>query len=302
MTVRQQDSGNSTGWTDACLLGFTALIKGVGGWVGGSQALLTDALNSVADAVQGTRAPRLSSLWIKVLLAALVLVGAIEAFISGIGQLVNGPSQTLNGWAVAAFCAAVVIGEGMFILGYRRRFKQDREAAIRYAAEHRISLYASMLIAAGMALSVAGSGFDIPLFLYADPAAALLVAILVMVKALRLISSFFESSSQTNPSPEVIDPTPFIETVQRIQGVIEVRELKARESSETVTVELVLSVNPRMTVKEAEEIAQRSRDLLMHRFVRVVEVRVRVEPYHAGYPYKSNEELPESGEQPTIVQ
>lgn len=302
MTVRQQDSGNSTGWTDACLLGFTALIKGVGGWLWGSQALLTDALNAVADAVRGTRPGQQSSLWIKMLLATLVLVGAIEAFISGIGQLVNGPSQTLNGWAVAAFFVAVVIGEGLFIMGYRRRFQQDRESAIRYAADHRISLYASMLVAAGMALSVAGSGFDIPLFVYADPAASLLVAILVTVKVLRLISSFFESSSQTGKQSTVIDPTPFIETVQRIQGVIEVRTLKAQESLETVTVELVLSVNPRMTVKEAEEIAQRSRDLLMHRFVQVVDVHVRVEPYHTGYPYKSNEELPESGEQPTIVQ
>ncbi|CAM4359089.1 cation diffusion facilitator family transporter [Saccharibacillus endophyticus] len=302
MTVRQQDSGNSTGWTDACLLGFTALVKGVGGWFGGSQALLTDALNSVADAVRGTRSPRHSSLWIKILLAALVLVGAIEASISAIGQLMNGPGQTLNGWAVAAFSVAVVIGEGLFVWGYRRRLRQDREAAIRYAAEHRISLYASMLVAAGMALSVAGSGFDIPLFAYADPAASLLVAILVIVKALRLMSSFFESSSQKGAGLKMVDPKPFIETVQRIQGVIEVRELKAQESLETVTVELVLSVNPRMTVKEAEEIAQRSRDLLMHRFVRVVDVRVRVEPYHAGYPYKSNEELPESGEQPTIVQ
>lgn len=302
MTVRQPDSGNSTGWTDACLLGFTALVKGVGGWVGGSQALLTDALNSVADAVPGTRKGYQSSLRIKILLAVLVLVGAIEAFISGIGQLVNEPSQTLNGWAVAAFFIAVMIGEGLFVLGYRRRFRQDRESAIRYAADHRISLYASMLVAAGMALSVAGSGFDIPLFVYADPAASLLVAVLVTVKVLRLISSFFESSSQTGNQPKVIDPTPFIETVQRIQGVIEVRALKAQESLETVTVELVLSVNPRMTVKEAEEIAQRSRDLLMHRFVQVVDVHVRVEPYHTGYPYKSNEELPESGEQPTIVQ
>ncbi|MEJ8304054.1 cation diffusion facilitator family transporter [Saccharibacillus sacchari] len=304
MAVRQQDSGNSTGWTDACLLGFTALVKGVGGWAGGSQALLTDALNAVADAVRvkGTRSVHPSSLWIKMMLAALVLVGAIEASISGIGQLVNGPSQTLNGWAVAAFFVAVVIGEGLFILNYRRRLQQDRETAIRYAAEHRISLYASMLVAAGMALSVAGSGFDIPLFVYADPAASLLVAILVMVKALRLMLSFFENSSQLVARTKIIDPTPFIETVQRIQGVIEVRELKAQESLETVTVELVLSVNPRMTVKEAEEIAQRARDLLLHRFVQVVDVHVRVEPYHTGYPYKSNEELPDSGEQPTIVQ
>jgi len=69
-----------------------------------------------------------------------------------------------------------------------------------------------------------------------------------------------------------------------------------------VKIELVLCVNPRMTVKEAEEIAQRSRDLLLHRFVQVIEVSVRVEPYHTGYPYKSNDDLLGSSEEPTIIQ
>ena len=158
----------------------------------------------------------------------------------------------------------------------------------------------SLLVAAGMAASIAGSGFDIPEMMYAEPAASVLIAVIAVIKAIRLLlRGLEESSSERKAQP--VDPTPFTETVQRVRGVIEVRELQAAKELETVSIDLVLSVNPRMTVKEAEEVANRSRDLLMNRFVQVIEVKIRVEPYHTGYPYKSNEELSDS-EQPTIVQ
>ncbi|NGZ73689.1 cation diffusion facilitator family transporter [Saccharibacillus alkalitolerans] len=300
MTVRQQ-SGSSSGWTEVWALGAASLIKGAGGLAGGSQALLADALNSASDAVRGSRSAGMQALTAKMLLAALVLVGAIEASISGVGRLLDDPGKAPGLGAVIAFFAAVFLSETLFVLRYRRLERENREAALKYAAEHRLALYASMFVAAGMALSIAGSGFGITEFVYADAAASLLVAAVAIVNALRIMLSVFKESPAAHKRSEE-DPTPFLETVQRVRGVIEVRELRAFRTSEVLKIELVLSVNPRMTVKEAEEVAQRSRDLLLHRFVQVIEVDVRVEPYHTGYPYKSNDELLGSGDQPTIVQ
>lgn len=302
MTVRQQDTGKAAGWTDAYILGAASLIKAIGGWEGGSPAMLADALNSASDAVRSpSSGKRVSASLVRILLAALLLVGAIEASISGFSRLLDGTQQSVGAHAVEAFCIAVIVGQGLFLYRYRRLAAEDREASRSYAAEQRLSLYASILVAAGMALSVAGSALNIPELMYADPAASILVAIIVMIKALRLILWVFKQSPAAFEKIQE-DPTPFLETVQRVRGVIEVRELLAFRSLETVEIHLVLSVNPRMTVKEAEEIAQRSRDLLIHRFVQVIEVKVRVEPYHVGYPYKSNEELLNNGEEPTIVQ
>ncbi|CAM3331106.1 cation diffusion facilitator family transporter [Saccharibacillus sp. WB 17] len=302
MAVRQQQGGKASGWTDACILGAAALIKGIGGWMGGSPALLADALNSASDAVRSPRGGKgLSVPVVRILFAALILVGAIEVSISGFDDLAAGVPQSPGARAFAAFFVAVIVGQGLFVHRYRRLAAQDRPAARRFAAEHRFSLYASMVVAAGMALSITGSLYDMPQLMYADSAASIAVAFVAIVKALRLMLRVLEESPAAVKKVEE-NPKPFVETVQRVRGVIEVRELKAVRSLETVRIELVLSVNPRMTVKEAEEIAQRSRDLLMHRFVQVIEVDVRVEPYHTGYPYKSNEELLSSGEEPTIVQ
>ncbi|OWA36537.1 hypothetical protein B9G55_00125 [Saccharibacillus sp. O16] len=306
MTVRTTNIEKSAGRTDVLMLGAVTLIKGIGGWIGGSPALLADALNSTIDVVRGTEnrgtrsnSPRVTLA--KMMLAALVLVGAIEAILSGVGRLLREPGETADVRAVVAFFAAVVWSETLFLLRYRRLSLDDSESARQYAAEHRFSLYASMLVAAGMALSVAGSAFDMTELVYADAAVSLLVAAIAMIKALRLIRWIFEESPKTVQQSEA-DPKPFVETVQRVRGVIEVRELHAYQAYDTVKIELILCVNPRMTVKEAEEVAQRSRDLLLHRFVQVIEVSVRVEPYHTGYPYKSNDDLLGSNEEPTIIQ
>lgn len=306
MTVRQQNIEKSASRTDVLMLGAAALIKGIGGWVGGSPALLTDALNSAADAVRGSgersvRPGGARKALTKMLLAALILVGAIEAAISGIGRLMREPGETADVRAVAAFFAAVLLGEALFLLRYRRLSREQSETARQYATEHRFSLYASMLVAIGMALSVAGVAFDIPELVYADSAVSLLVAVIAIVKALRLMRWVFDESPAAAEHSEA-DPAPFVETVQRVRGVIEVRELHAYRSNDIVKIELILGVNPRMTVKEAEEVAQRSRDLLLHRFVQVIEVSVRIEPYHTGYPYKSNDDLLGSSEEPTIIQ
>lgn len=306
MTVRQQNIEKSASRTDVLIRGAAALIKGIGGWIGGSPALLTDALNSAADAVRGSgersvQPGGVRKALTKMLLAALILVGAIEAVISGVGRLMRDPGETADVRAVVAFFAAVVLGEALFLLRYRRLSREQAETARQYATEHRFSLYASMLVAVGMALAVAGAAFDIPELVYADSAVSLLVATIAIVKALRLMLWVFDQSPAASERSEA-DPAPFAETVQRVRGVIEVRELHAYRLNDTVKIELILGVNPRMTVKEAEEVAQRSRDLLLHRFVQVIEVSVRIEPYHTGYPYKSNDDLLGSSEEPTIIQ
>ncbi|MDO3409006.1 cation transporter [Saccharibacillus sp. CPCC 101409] len=302
MTPRQQQFGNSARRAEAFGLGAAALIKGIGGYIGGSPSLLADALNSAADAFRGSTPKHTAgrAALTKALLSVLILVGALEAAIAGVHRMLRTPEEAPGTPAVAAFFLAVLLVLALFILRYRSLQRTDSAAAGEYAAEHRLSLYASFLVAAGMAASIAGSGFDIPEMMYAEPAASFLVAVIAVIKAIRLLLGVLEESPDARKA-QPVDPTPFTETVQRVRGVIEVRELQAAKESETVSIDLVLSVNPRMTVKEAEEVANRSRDLLMNRFVQVIEVKIRIEPYHTGYPYKSNEELPDS-EQPTIVQ
>lgn len=77
--------------------------------------------------------------------------------------------------------------------------------------------------------------------------------------------------------------------VLRMMGVIAVESCEAREQGHYVVATLTINVNPRITVQEGYEIAQRVRWLLMHRFTHLSDVVIHVKPFAPEYPYKSNE-------------
>ncbi|MHA6485117.1 cation transporter dimerization domain-containing protein [Paenibacillus sp. strain BS8-2] len=89
--------------------------------------------------------------------------------------------------------------------------------------------------------------------------------------------------------------------VQRVEGVLTVQSIRAREQGHYVVAEIVISVNPRITVLEGQDIAKRVKLLLMHRFLHLSEVMIHVEPYDPGYPYKSNHD-PNQEQMPTLLQ
>lgn len=97
------------------------------------------------------------------------------------------------------------------------------------------------------------------------------------------------------------DADELMQVVQRVEGVVTVQSLKAREHGHYVVADIVISVNPRITVLEGQEIAKRVKTLLMHRFLHLSEVSVFVEPYDPGYPYKSNHD-PNQEQMPTLLQ
>ncbi|WP_036581789.1 cation transporter dimerization domain-containing protein, partial [Paenibacillus darwinianus] len=91
------------------------------------------------------------------------------------------------------------------------------------------------------------------------------------------------------------------ETVQGVEGVIAVPTIRAREQGHYVAVAAAISVNPRITVLEGQEIAKRVKDQVFKRFTHVTDVQVQVDPYDPGYPYKSNHD-PNQEHMPTLLQ
>lgn len=76
--------------------------------------------------------------------------------------------------------------------------------------------------------------------------------------------------------------------VLRMNGIIAVESCEAREQGHYVVATLTINVNPKITVLEGYEIAQRVRWLLMHRFSHLSDVVINVKPFVPEYPYKSN--------------
>ncbi|MNW56181.1 ferrous iron efflux protein F [compost metagenome] len=121
----------------------------------------------------------------------------------------------------------------------------------------------------------------------------------MLFQVYRLVKRSIYGSSAPQLREE--DAASLVETVQRVHGVITVDDLKAQENGHYVTVTAKICVNPKITVMEANDIANRAKMLLLNRFSHITDVRIHVAPYEAGYPYKSNTEESDS-DLPNLLQ
>lgn len=118
---------------------------------------------------------------------------------------------------------------------------------------------------------------------------------------LRALSTRVRRRYEVKDRDEMENVDDFMQIVQRVEGVIAVPSLRAKEHGHYVVAEIIISVNPRITVLEGQEIAKRVKLLLMHRFHHLTDVTISVEPYDPGYPYKSNHD-PNQEQMPTLLQ
>ncbi len=318
MSMQRSHSSDTVTWTGMIGDLSLAVFKGFVGYFSGSKALLGDALYSASDAVSALNRllPQFSSVKgriaskqtnrvnrtepvFSILFAVLVLMGGLQIAVASVREIASGNIHVPAPFAVIAIFVSLAVKEAMFQFQYRHSKKQGDGQHTAYAEEHRFSLYTSLTVCVGVLLSVLGDSFGWTAMMYMDPVAALVVAVLVIRKGYFLIvNSVYGSLVQETEQEDAIS---FIETVQRVHGIITVDDLKAREQGHYVTVDLRVSVNPRITVQEANEIAERAKKLLMHRFVHISDVNIQVVPYDPGYPYKSNHQLTDN-EMPTLLQ
>ncbi|OKP68331.1 cation transporter [Paenibacillus helianthi] len=320
MYDKQSPPSDKVVWTGVAGDLALAVAKGTIGYVSGSKALIGDALYSGSDAAaklaeilplpwrtvrdQKNRAAQRNQESnkgpiIAILFSVLILMGGLQIAFSAIRDLTRGHLSAPEQTALVAVLISIVMKEAIFQYQYRYFKKKGDGSHAAYADNHRFSLYTSITVVIGISLAMAGGSLNWHPLLYMDPIAALLTGCLIIRKGFSLITaSVYGKKLQELPSEEAAN---FIETVQRVHGVIRVEYLQALEQGSYVNLQVKISVNPRITVMEAQDISECARKLLQHRFVHVGEVHMDVVPYDPGYPYKSNHELVDN-EIPTLLQ
>ncbi|BCG60471.1 cation diffusion facilitator family transporter [Paenibacillus sp. URB8-2] len=320
MNEKYSSQNERVAWTGIAGDFTLALAKGVAGYYSGSKALIADALYSGADAAaklaeilpwrsggEGNRARKPDSRdgknknepLLSVVFAVLILMGGLQIAFSAIRDLTSGDLNPSGELALLTICLSLLVKEAIFQYQYRTAQKIGNGSHAAYADNHRFSLYTSLTVLIGVATSMLGGYLNWHPLLYLDPIAALLAACLILRKGyLLILSTIYGKNSQELPHEDAAN---FIDTVQKVHGVIRVEHLKALEEGRYVNLQVTISVNPRISVMEAREIADCAKKLLQHRFVHVGHVHMDIVPYEPGYPYKTNYELTDS-EMPTLLQ
>ncbi|CAH1196801.1 Manganese efflux system protein MneP [Paenibacillus auburnensis] len=320
MNDKQSPQSETVAWNGIVSDAALALAKGCVGYFTGSKALLGDALYSGADAAaklsealpwrseqvkknNGTRRTQQGQSnkepIIAILFSVLILMAGLQIAFSAIRDLTRGHLSTVPPAALVTVLISIVFKEVIFQYQYRYFKKIGDGSHAAYADSHRFSLYSSITALIGITLSMVGGYMEWSPLLYMDPIAALLTGALILRKGYSMITaSVYDKKNQELPSEETAN---FIETVGRVHGVIRVEHLQAIEQGRYVNLQVKISVNPRITVMEAQDISECARKLLQHRFVHVGEVHMDVVPYDPGYPYKSNHQLVDN-DIPTLLQ
>lgn len=282
-----------------------AILKGAAGLLSGSQALVADAVNSASD-VAGSLAVLIGFRAAKrppdrdhpyghgkaesisaIIVSVLVLLAGFEVARHALTTLFfsEGPLPAPEPFAVWALLAAIVAKEMLYRYTHRLGKQLKSQALIATAADHRSDVFASGAALAGVAGALLGSAYGIGWLSYADPAAGLIVSLLVLRMGYKIIRESIHSTMDHVLHTE--DAEVLIRAAQMVKGVITVDDLRAREHGHYVIVDAKISVNPRITVLEGHEIAKAVKNELMSKFSHVSDVFVHVNPYDPGFPYRA---------------
>ncbi|WP_438444282.1 cation diffusion facilitator family transporter [Gorillibacterium sp. sgz5001074] len=291
-------------------------VKGAIGFVSGSKALMADAVASASD-VAGSFAVLVGIKAAKrpadedhpyghgkaetiaaIVVSVLMIIIGFEIGRSAFDTLRSGVAEPPNWIALIALGISIAVKEVLFRYNYQLGKKLSSPALIANAWDHRTDVLSSIAASIGVGGALLGKSLDQPKLYLLDPAAGLIVSVLVLRMGYKMIMESVHNTMDHVLHEE--DAAELVQAAQRTKGVITVDGLRAREHGHYVIVDVKISVNPRISVSEGHEIAKSVKQHLMKRFIHVADVLVHVNPYDPGYPYKNNVD-PDQDEMPTVL-
>ena len=308
MTTKQHQAINVPFWLEVCMNTVLTIIKGSVGIASGNKALLSDALYSAGEAgslftrrfqtwsgmelsIESSGNIKKAGRFIALIVPLFVLLGGFQLAISSVQVIIKAEPEPPHISALIAAVAAFTLAEIWFQYEWRHTYKDaDRPIMRRYFEQHRYAFYTSLLVLTGITLAMIGKAFDHFYLLYADPLAAFITSGIVIWRSYLLVTVHVPLQKEEDA---LVDTYDYMQTVQRVHGIVTVEHICAYKRESGIHIDMTITVNPRMTVAEAQEVAERSKVLLMGRFEQVSVVQLKVVPYQSEYPYKSNCDLAE---------
>ena len=277
--------GEKGAWVSIVAYLVLSSLKLTAGWIFASEALTADGLNNVTDVMAsvavlvGLRISRkppdqnhpyghLRAETIAALLASFIMgtVG-LQVLIAAVRNLWKGEYATpdLNaGWVALA---AAVLMYGIFIYNSRLARRINNQALMAAAQDNR----SDALVSIGAAVGIFGSRLGLP---WLDGVAAIAVGCIILKTAWDIFST------ATNTLTDGFDVQQLMSlrtTVEKTEGVKAIKDIRARIHGSTVLVDVVIAVNPSISLVESHAIC----DMVEQRMKRkhdIENVHVHVEP------------------------
>jgi cation diffusion facilitator family transporter len=273
-----------------------SIIKGIGGVLGNSRALIADAVHSASDVISsfavlvGIRAAQkppdsehpyghgkaenIATLIVSIL---LVVIG-FEILMDAISAIWSETESRASMLALYIVFFSILIKEALYQYKNRLGKKINSPAIIADAWHHRSDAISSVIAFIGIGLSIWGANYDIPFFQYLDPLAGAIIAVIIMWMGFSLGKEAVKISLEVVLDEE--ETKKFLNTMNEIEGVKRIDTLNARSHGSYVIIDVKISVDSTITVDEGHTIAVNVKDSLIKSHHEVQDVYVHVNPYH----------------------
>lgn len=266
------------------------LTKLVGGILGSSFALITDAVNSLGDSL--TSVITLAALWYAQRpadsehpyghtraeavaasqVALLIVLSALYLGWEAVGRLTLAHDLPPV-WTLWIAGANVVIKESLY--RYKRRVGQRTGSAaiVANAWDHRSDAFCSLAVLVGLGIvRWAGAAY-----IWADEAAALVVVLAILWSGGRLLR--MSTSELLDPQADAQLVAQVRAAAEAVPGVRAVEKLWVRKTGMEYLVDIHIEVDAALTVEEGHRIGHLVKDRLVHGFVPIRDVLVHLEPF-----------------------
>lgn len=284
-------------WVGIIVNILLATIKGIGGIIAGSKALLADALHSASD-VAGSivilfavkiankppdeehpyghgKAENIASIIVSLL---LIIVG-LEISISSIKMFFGEAPVAPGNLAFFILVFSILVKEALFHYKLRLGKKHHSSALVSEAWHHRSDAFSSLAALIGVGTALLGQYFQITFLIYGDAIAGIVVSIIVIKVGYKLARDSFNVVLEQVLSKE--DVQKYKKTVQSVDGVLRIDQLLARSHGRYVIIDIKISVDPNITVKKGHDIARITKNALLNQHMEVEDVLVHINPYDA---------------------
>lgn len=265
-----------------------ALIKILIGFIAKSTAMLADGMHSFSDVITTIgviiglklshkeadeshpygheRIESISSLF----LAVVLFIVALGIGYSGINKIINHNYAIPGTLAIFAAIISIIVKELMYWYTIKYANEINSPSLKADAWHHRSDALSSI----GSLIGIIGARIGYP---YLDPLVAVVIALVIIKVAFDICK---QSISQlVDESASKKDVQIIKDKITSIDGVYQIKNLKTRQHSNKIYVDVDISVDATLSVEEGHDIAMRVHDLIEDDS-RIKHCMVHVNPYY----------------------
>ncbi|WP_432360032.1 cation diffusion facilitator family transporter [Sporosarcina sp. UB5] len=220
---------------------------------------------------------------------AEVIGSGIVAIILGIAAVYIGYEAVKTFFEVPAKASVIALAtaiisliwkQSLYVYTMRIGKKVNSKGLIATAYDHLADVYASLAAVVGIGLALIGDAYNIPILLYGDPFAGVIVSVLVLRLAYEIGKESMDILMEKNVSEERLQE--FAALIRTVPEVKRIDRLRAREHGHYVLVDLRIGISGTLTIQEGHDISSKIRNLIKNEHADVDEVLIHLNPWYPG--------------------